>query len=83
MLDVLDDWNWAQVFADESSGNVTKEITAYGCSDEEFTREDVVQVLHMYDDSDAQDEPNFIGLFLLRDGRFLAATGWHDNTGWD
>ena len=29
------------------------------------------------------DEPDFAWLLRLKDGRFAAATGWHDYTGWD
>lgn len=33
--------------------------------------------------TDASDEPNFIWLLRLTDGRWAAATGWTDYTGWD
>lgn len=33
--------------------------------------------------TDGSDEPNFAWLLRLNDGRFVAATGWHDYTGWD
>lgn len=81
MLAELDNYDWAQIFADENWGNVTKEIEAHGCSDAPFTREDVSRIIAM--DNDGSEEPIFAGLFQLQDGRYLAATGWHDYTGWD
>lgn len=33
--------------------------------------------------TDGRDEPQFAWLFKLKDGRYVAASGGHDYTGWD
>lgn len=82
---LLEDGDWAQVFADENSGNVSKDVDA--CppgSDVDLTapgRADVAKILAAVNgENDAKD---WEGVFELRDGRYLLATGGCDYTGWD
>ena len=77
------DSDWAEVFADENSGNVSKDTEAVGsCSaDPPPTRADVIEILALR--NGVRDELGWIGAFLLKDGRFLFAEGSCDYTGWD
>ena len=81
MLKELDDNDWAQVFADENAGNVSKDLELHGCSDAPVSREDVAEIVCMFDGDN--DGPDWCGVFRLADGRFLAASGGCDYTGWD
>ena len=47
----------------------------------EFTREDVKLILSA--EEGENDGYAWIGLFLLKDGRFAALNAWCDYTGWD
>jgi alkyl hydroperoxide reductase subunit AhpC len=77
--------NWACVFADpgnSSGGNCTKELEVIGkCSDREFTREDVEEIIASVDGEN--DTAAWMGIFKLKDGRYLYAEGSCDYTGWD
>ena len=81
MLAEIDTSDWGQVFADENYGNVSKELECFDCSDSPFTRENVVKILAIAEGEN--DGPDWCGLFILVDGRYLAATGGCDYTGWD
>ena len=89
MLAELDDCDWAEAFADKSSGNTTKDVEAHGVSDEPFTREDVAEILAMVTETESNNpslscaETNCYGLFRLKDGRYLAVEASCDTTGWD
>ncbi len=48
---------------------------------DDFTREDVVAII-AHDDGE-QDESDWLGLFVLRNGRFAALSAGCDYTGWD
>jgi hypothetical protein len=80
--ELLNDYDWAHVFADASYGNTTKDVDSPdGTSLEPFTRCDVEEILaaaNGYNDGDS-----WCGLFVLNDGRYLAASGTCDYTGWD
>jgi hypothetical protein len=79
------DYDWAQVFADESDGNVDKviEIAPPGAnvSDEPFGRDDVQKIIAAVEGEN--DEADWLGLFLLKDGRYAVCSGGCDYTGWD
>lgn len=84
--ELLADRDWAEVFADENSGNVSKDVQAIGdCPAEPPPcRADVVEVLASWDTSEQEwNGWDGAGVFLLRDGRYLAASGSCDYTGWD
>jgi hypothetical protein len=82
---LLRDRNWAEVFADENSGNVSKETDA--CppgADVDLTppsRDDVAEIIAAVNGDN--DGPDWVGVFRLKDGRFLVASGSCDYTGWD
>lgn len=82
---LMDDSDWAQVFADENAGNVSKECDP--CppgSDVDTTppnRADVVEIIAAVNGEN--DESDWIGVFRLQDGRYLLASGGCDYTGWD
>ena len=70
--------------ADESSGNTTKDITSPDETDlSSVTRNDVVEIIGACEVNGDYAEWEGVGLFKLRDGRFLAASGGCDTTGWD
>jgi hypothetical protein len=78
-------YNWAEVFADYGSGNTSKD-TSPALPDMKVDctppcRGDVVQIIAAVNGE--RDGDAWVGLFLLRDGRFLVARGSCDYTGWD
>jgi hypothetical protein len=83
--DLLNSYDWAEVFADESSGNTTKETSevppgAY-VSTEPASRKDVAEIIAAVNGENDGEE--WIGVFRLKDGRYLVAQGGCDYTGWD
>ena len=82
---LLADENWAEVFADENSGNVSKETNGIGgCAATPPSRGDVSEIIAIYDSSEIEwDGWNGFGVFRLKEGRFLFASGSCDYTGWD
>lgn len=80
--ELRENYDWAQVFADENAGNVSKEVNVIGaCDDTPPSRSDVVEVIAAWDNGDR--EWSGFGVFRLSDGRLLFASGWCDYTGWD
>lgn len=77
--------DWAEVFADKSSGNTDKTITVAPpgsqVSDATVTRDDVVEIIAAVNGEN--DGADWVGVFRLKDGRFLVAEGGCDYTGWD
>lgn len=85
LAELLNDSNWAQVFADENAGNVSKALDECppGCGVDrtEISRPDVAEIIAAVNGDN--DGPDWVGVFRLKDGRFLAASGGCDYTGWD
>lgn len=94
----LDTFNWAQVFGEPFKYSWS-EATTLGsppqsamrpvavpgdpCSDAVFTREDVAEALHIYEDGGhSYAEWEGVVVVRLRDGRFAALSGWCDTSGW-
>lgn len=85
LADLMDSSDWAQVFADESYGNTDK------CTDPcppnsnvDLTppnRSDVAEIIAAIEGE--RDQGDWLGVFRLKDGRFLLACGGCDYTGWD
>jgi hypothetical protein len=79
------DSDWAQVFADENAGNVSKAVHKAppnsDVSDAEFSRSDVKEIVAAV--NGGYDELDWLGVFLLNDGRYAIAAGGCDYTGWD
>ena len=79
------DYDWGEAFGDKSSGNTTKDTTAVPpgviMDITPPCRSDVAEIIAT---SDGEHEgPPWVGLFLLKDGRFLAVEAGCDYTGWD
>lgn len=85
MDQLLTDYDWAQVFADENAGNVNKDTRpAVPGSTVDLTpptRADVVEIVAAVNSEN--DGASWEGAFRLRDGRWLFAEGGCDYTGWD
>lgn len=84
---LLNDYDWECVFADDgngSEGNCTKDVEAATPDtpiDPPPTRRDVDKIIAVR--QGVHDEDDWLGVFLLNDGRFLFARGGCDYTGWD
>lgn len=82
---LVDDYDWAQVFADENAGNVDKTIhvapPGSSVSDATVCRADVAEIIAAVNGEN--DGAEWIGVFKLKDGRYLVASGGCDYTGWD
>ncbi|MCK9569371.1 hypothetical protein M0R72_10575 [Candidatus Pacearchaeota archaeon] len=79
---LLTDYGWEEVFGEGSGGNCTQDVSAYdGTDTARCTRADVVEIIAAVNGEN--DDADWIGLFRLADGRFLAASGECDYTGWD
>lgn len=79
------DGDWAQVFADQSEGctdkTVSKAPPGSTVSDEPMTRKDVAEVIAAVNGEN--DGESWLGVFLLKDGRYLVASGGCGYTGWE
>jgi hypothetical protein len=82
---LLTDYDWAQVFADENAGNVDKTtreaLPGSGVSTAPASRPDVARIVAAVNGEN--DGAEWLGLFELKDGRYLVAQGGCDYTGWD
>jgi hypothetical protein len=81
MLAELDSYDWEECFGEGSGGNTTKDIDAHGVSADHCDRENVAEIIAMIDGEN--DESDWVGLFRMNDGRFLAVVASCDYTGWD
>ena len=85
MDQLMSDGNWAEVFGDESSGNTDKTTDecppGSGVDRTPPTRADVAEIIAGVNGE--RDEDSWVGVFRLKDGRYLVASGWCDYTGWD
>ncbi len=81
-----DSYDWEEVFGEGSGGNTNKETDACPPTETDIdltppTRADVVEIIAAVNGEG--DESDWIGVFRLKDGRFLLACGGCDMTGWD
>jgi hypothetical protein len=85
MLAELNNYDWEEVFGEGTGGNTDKttDVCPPGSSVDPTPpmREDVVEIIAMVDGE--KDEADWVGVFRLKDGRFLLAYGGCDYTGWD
>jgi len=86
MLNQLDDYDWAEVFGEGWGGNCTPIIPnpqPFGAkiSTKTFSREDVSTIIQS--EVGENDGPDWIIYGTLNDGRYFAARGGCDYTGWD
>lgn len=74
--------DWAEVFGEDSSGETTQDVESLdGTPTSLVLRTDIAQVLASANGENDGDD--WLGVFILKDGRYLAAQGWCDYTGWD
>lgn len=73
----ISDYDWEQAFGFASPDP----IPGYAGSITAFTRQDVETIIAK--DDGANDGPEWIGVFKLRDGRFACLRAGCDYTGWD
>lgn len=84
---LADDYDWGEVFGEKSCGNTTDQTDP--CppgSDVDTTppkRADVVEILAASIEKGDWAETECLGVFRLKDGRYLIAEGSCDSTGWD
>jgi len=83
MIKELDGYDWESAFGEQ---NITltyaATITCRGrVSLQGVTREAVAEIVAMEDGEN--DGPNWVGVFRLKDGRFVAISSGCDYTGWD
>lgn len=85
MKQELDNYDWAEVFGEGTGGNCTPIIPnrtpISTISVSTFSREDVAIIIQMQDGEN--DERDWIIYGKLKDGRYFAARGGCDYTGWD
>lgn len=78
-------YDWVEVFGQGSGGNTDR--TTEPCvpgSSIDCTPPDINEVQEIIALKDGEnDEDNWVGVFLMRDGRYLVASGGCDYTGWD
>ena len=79
MLSLLDDYDWEQAFAMASSK--INPVINYTGSLSPFDREDVDTIIAM--DSGENDGNPWVGIFKLKDGRYVYLEAGCDYTGWD
>lgn len=80
--ELCESYDWGEVFGDGSGGNCTQDVDSLDGTDcSVCRREDVVSIIASMNGENDGDE--WLGVFLLRDGRYLAASGSCDYTGWD
>lgn len=86
MLSELDSYDWSEVFGEGSGGNCTPlnpqpAPPAYAGPLTTFSREDVAEIYGQVEgECDAED---WVVYGRLKDGRYFAARGGCDYTGWD
>lgn len=84
--ELLADYDWACVFGEDSSGgNCDAKVQSLGgaSADPKPARQDVEEILASFSESGDYAEWSGGGVFRLKDGRFLFASGGCDTSGWD
>lgn len=80
--DLLESYDWKEVFGEGNGGNCTQDIDSLdGTECAVCLRTDVVEIIAAVNGYNDGDE--WLGVFVMRDGRYLAAAGSCDYTGWD
>jgi len=75
-----DDYDWTEVFGQGDGGNCTQDVESLDGTHTEVCRiKDIDTIIALVNGENDGDE--WIGVFLLRDGRYLAAVGACDLTG--
>ena len=77
-----DSLDWAEAFGEGIGGNCTQDIESLdGTSTDPCLRKDVVRILGAVNGENDGEE--WVGVFVMRDGRFLSVVASCDYTGWD
>lgn len=83
--ELLTDYDWSEVFGEGSGGNCDRTIQVVppgaAVDSSGISRAMVVEVIAAVNGENDGDQ--WVGLFLLNDGRYLVAEGGCDYTGWD
>ncbi len=82
---LLESYDWAEVFGEGTGGetdNKTDECPPGSNVDRTPPkRSDVEEIIALVNGEN--DGPDWVGVFKLKDGRYLVASGGCDYTGWD
>lgn len=87
MLKELDDWDWAEVFGfcgEEGSANnrvLPQPCVGYNGKIKPVSRKDVKRIIAM--EEGENNGETWVGVFKLKDGRYLFVEAGCDYTGWD
>lgn len=83
--ELLDSYDWEEVFGEGPGGNCNGVIQVVppgaDISSDGVKRTDVTEIIAAVNGE--RDESDWVGVFLLKDGRYLVAEGGCDYTGWD
>lgn len=75
-------YDWSEVFGEGDGGNCTRDVESLdGTSESSLTRSDIAEVIASVNGENDVDE--WICVVRLKDGRYCAACGSCDYTGWD
>lgn len=85
LSELVNDYDWSEVFGEGTGGNCdgTIQVVPPGAKVDSsgVSRAKVVEILAAVNGEN--DGEQWVGLFLLDDGRYLVAEGGCDYTGWD
>lgn len=75
-------YDWEEVFGEGSGGNCDQTVEAVdGTPCDPCPRADVAEIIAAVNGENDEDE--WVGVFRMKDGRFLSAVAACDYTGWD
>lgn len=78
MLKELDDYDWEQAF--ELAGAPEAACPGLAVETGPFTRDDVKRIVALVEGEN--DGPDWVGVFQLRDSRYVTVVAGCDYTGW-
>lgn len=80
--ELREDYDWSEVFGEGGGGNCSQDVESLdGTSTDVCMRSDVAEIIGAVNGVNDGDE--WVGVFRMADGRYLAAVGSCDYTGWD
>lgn len=78
-------YDWEEVFGEGNGGNTDRTVEAAPpgskVSTEQVARADIAEVIASVEGE--KDETDWVGVFLMKDARYLVAVAACDYTGWD
>lgn len=82
LSEVLCSYDWEEAFGEGDGGNCTQDVESLdGTSVDKCLRADIAEVLATVEGEN--DGADWIGVFRMKDGRYLAVVAGCDYTGWD